>query len=166
MEITNRTNSTSEHIWFLEYAIGSVSNRNHLCELNKFPEIAKTNQGGEVYRSMFLYSPDIVEHVKEHGTVTGYDGTQGIDKIVIDIDYVKEDNGDEKTVAKVIDVIDKMSDLLITEEHYNLWFSGTGFHVHLGNVYGFEPSNNLAKQVRATMQRDFGDYLDNIYDGR
>ena len=166
METTNRGSTLPEHTWFLEYAIGSVSNRNNLCELKQFPEVAKVNQGGEVYRSMFLYSPDIVDHVKEHGTVTGYNGIQGIDKIVIDIDYVKEDSGDEKTVAKVIDVIDKMSDLMIMEEHYNLWFSGTGFHVHLGNVYGFEPSNNLAKQVRATMQRDFGDYLDNIYDGR
>ena len=44
----------------------------------------------------------------------------------------------------------------IGNELIQLWFSGSGFHIHIPNIYGFEPSNNIAKIVRATLQRDFG----------
>ena len=155
--------------WYVEYATGSVSNRNHLCELDKFSSIAQENQGGEVYRSMFLYHESIVDFVKKNNTVTGFNGEQGVDKLVIDIDYVKDgtqDNGGLKTINNVVKMIDEMEKKLITSEYYNIWFSGTGFHIHLSNVYDFEDSNIVAKQVRATMQRDFGEYMDNIYDSR
>tara|TARA_X000001388_G_scaffold52188_1_gene37894 strand:- start:18918 stop:20741 length:1824 start_codon:yes stop_codon:yes gene_type:complete len=153
--------------WYLEYAVSAISNRNHLCKLNDFPSIASKNKGSEIYRSMFLYDSDIVDFVTKNGTVTGFNGVQGVDKLVIDIDYVKNDNDNgNQTKNKVLDVIDNMTKLLIEPEHYNIWFSGKGFHIHLGNVYGFEDSNTLSKQVRATMQRDFGEHIDIIYDSR
>tara|TARA_R100001082_G_scaffold1842_1_gene1682 strand:- start:2562 stop:4385 length:1824 start_codon:yes stop_codon:yes gene_type:complete len=153
--------------WWVEYATTSVSNRNHLCKLEEFPSIAAQHQNLEIYRSMFLYDADIVEFVAKNDTVTGFNGVQGVDKLVIDIDYIKNDNNmGNETRLKVLDVIDKMEKLLIQPEHYNIWFSGKGFHIHLGNVYGFEDSNQVAKQVRATMQRDFGEYIDIIYDSR
>jgi len=153
--------------WWVEYATTSVSNRNHLCKLEEFPSIAAQHQNLEIYRSMFLYDADIVEFVAKNDTVTGFNGLQGVDKLVIDIDYIKNDNNmGNETRLKVLDVIDKMEKLLIEPEHYNIWFSGKGFHIHLGNVYGFEDSNQVAKQVRATMQRDFGEHIDIIYDSR
>ena len=153
--------------WWVEYATTSVSNRNHLCKLEEFPSIAAQHQNLEIYRSMFLYDADIVEFVAKNDTVTGFNGVQGVDKLVIDIDYIKNDNNmGNETRLKVLDVIDKMEKLLIQPEHYNIWFSGKGFHIHLGNVYGFENSNQVAKQVRATMQRDFGEHIDIIYDSR
>ena len=153
--------------WWVEYATTSVSNRNHLCKVTDFPEIASKHQNLEIYRSMFLYHEDIVDFVAKNGSVTGFNGLQSIDKLVIDIDYVKNDNdmGNE-TRNKVLDVINNMEKLLIQPDQYNIWFSGKGFHIHLGNVYGFEESNQLAKQVRATMQRDFGEQIDIIYDSR
>ncbi len=153
--------------WWLEYAVKSISNRNNLCKLEDFPKIASKNQNAEIYRSMFLYHSDIVDFVAENNTVTGFNGIQSVDKLVIDIDYIKNDNNEgNQTKAKVIDVINKMSQLSIKPEHYNIWFSGKGFHIHVGNVYGFKDSNQIAKQVRATMQRDFGDLIDIIYDSR
>ena len=153
--------------WWVEYATTSVSNRNHLCKANEFPAIAAQHQNLEIYRSMFLYHEDIVEFVAKNGTVTGFNGLQSVDKLVIDIDYIKNDNNmGNETRLKVLDVIDNMEKLLIQPEHYNIWFSGKGFHIHLGNVYGFEDSNQVAKQVRATMQRDFGEHIDIIYDSR
>ena len=153
--------------WYLEYATGSVSNRNQLCKVEEFPDIARKNAGKEIYRSMFLYAPDIVPFVAENETVTGFNGVQAIDKIVIDVDYVKDrEDGGEATKKAVYKLQDKMVSLGIQDNHYQIWFSGTGFHIHLANVYGFEPSINIAKQVRATMQRDFGDCIDLIYDSR
>ena len=46
--------------WYVEYAIGSVANRNHIIEKEQFPEIVKVNLGEEVYRSMFLYDEGIL----------------------------------------------------------------------------------------------------------
>ena len=153
--------------WYLEYATTNISNRNNLCKLEDFPKIASNHKNAEIYRSMFLYDEDIVDFVAKNGTVTGFNGIQGVDKLVIDIDYIKNDNDNgNQTRNKVRDVIDDMTKSLIGQEHYNIWFSGKGFHIHLGNVYGFEDSNDIAKQVRATMQRDFGEHIDIIYDSR
>ena len=155
--------------WYVEYAVGSVANRNKFCTLNEFTKIARNAMGQEIYRSMFLYHEDINEYVKTNGTGNGYNGIQNIDKIVIDIDYVKDgtlDNGGLKTINNVVNIIDEMTKKTIEPEHYTIWFSGTGFHIHLANVYGFQPSNTIAQQVRITMQRDFGNYIDLIYDPR
>ncbi len=153
--------------WYIEYATGDVSNRNQLCKINDFSKIAKNNINKEIYRSMFLYDESIVPYLEKNETVTGFNGEQSIDKIVIDIDLIKNDNDKgNQTRKKVLDVTDAMEKLLIDPLHYNIWFSGRGFHIHLANVYGFKDSNTLAKQVRATMQRDFGKHIDLIYDSR
>ena len=108
--------------WWLEYAVRSISNRNNLCKLDDFPKIASKNQNAEIYRSMFLYHSDIVDFVADNNTVTGFNGIQSVDKLVIDIDYIKNDNNQgNQTKAKVLDVIDKMSKLAIKPEHYNLF---------------------------------------------
>ena len=78
--------------WYLEYATGSISNRNQVCKVNEFPSIVKDNIGKEIYRSMFLYDKTIVEFLNKNQTVVGFNGLQSIDKIVIDIDYIINDN--------------------------------------------------------------------------
>ena len=55
--------------WYVEYATGSVSNRNQVCKISDFSKIAKTAAGSEIYRSMFLYDETIVNHLKENKTV-------------------------------------------------------------------------------------------------
>ena len=50
--------------WYVEYAVGSVANRNKFCTLNEFTKIARNAMGQEIYRSMFLYHEDINEYVK------------------------------------------------------------------------------------------------------
>ena len=153
--------------WYIEYATGSISNRNQLCKINEFAEIAKNNIGKEIYRSMFLYDETIVDFVSKNQTVVGFNGVQSIDKLVVDVDYIINDNElGNQTRKKVMDVVDVMEKLTIDPTHYNLWFSGKGFHIHLANVYEFKDSNQIAKQVRATMQRDFGEHIDLIYDSR
>ena len=77
--------------WYLEYAVRNISNRNHLCKLDEFPMIASKNRHVELYRSMFLYEPTIVDYVSKNDTVTGFNGVQSMDKLVIDIDYIKND---------------------------------------------------------------------------
>ena len=157
--------------WYVEYAIANVFNRNQVVNIESFSDIVKKSIGKEIYRSMYLYSEDIVEYLKLNNTVVGFDGVQSVDKLVIDIDYAKSpdrNKAGKQTIDNVFKVISIMDELGITEQHYNVWFSGTGFHVHLADVYGFpeQISKNLAYQVRSTMQRDFKNEIDNIYDSR
>lgn len=157
--------------WYVEYAIANVSNRNQVIEEPLFNQLVMDNIGKEIYRSMYLYGEDIVPYIEEHKTVVGYDGIQAVDKLVIDIDHAKSPDrltADQMTINNVNDVLSVLTELGIDKQHYNIWFSGTGFHIHLANVYGFkeQKSKDLAYQVRSTMQRDFGTTIDHIYDSR
>lgn len=157
--------------WYIEYAIGNVSNRNQVMDVNAFSQAVSDNSGKEMYRSMYLYDETIVPYLKENNTVVGFNGIQSVDKLVIDIDHAKspdKETAGTMTIDNVKDVIAIMQEMGIQEEHFNLWFSGTGFHIHLANVYGFKDkvSKDLAYQVRSTMQRDFGTAIDHIYDSR
>ncbi len=157
--------------WYIEYAIGNVSNRNQVMDVNAFSQAVSDNSGKEMYRSMYLYDETIVPYLKQNNTVVGFNGLQSVDKLVIDIDHAKspdKETAGTMTIDNVKDVIAIMQEMGIQEEHFNLWFSGTGFHIHLSNVYGFKDkvSKDLAYQVRSTMQRDFGTAIDHIYDSR
>ena len=150
--------------YLIEYAINTVANRNKFCTVAEFKDVLNKNKGREIYRSMFLYEPDeIKKHHAEHGTVARYNGKQAVDKLYIDVDLEGQKQGDA-TIEKVGNLVNDILELGVKEEHINVWFSGRGFHIHLPNIYGFEPSSSIAAQVKATMQRDFAKYIDNIYD--
>ena len=150
--------------YLIEYAINTIANRKKFCTLADFKDVLNKNKGRELYRSMFLYHPDeINKHFEENGSVAKYNGKQAIDKLYIDVDLEGQKQGDE-TINKVGNLVNDILALGVKHEHINVWFSGRGFHIHLPDIYGFEPSSSIAAQVRATMQRDFAKYIDNIYD--
>ena len=150
--------------YLIEYAINTIANRKKFCTLADFKDVLNKNKGRELYRSMFLYHPDeINKHFEENGSVAKYNGKQAIDKLYIDVDLEGQKQGDE-TISKVGNLVNDILALGVKHEHINVWFSGRGFHIHLPDIYGFKPSSSIAAQVRATMQRDFAKYIDNIYD--
>ena len=150
--------------YLIEYAINTVANRKKFCTLSDFKNVLNKNKGREIYRSMFLYDPDeITKHVEENNSVARYNGKQAIDKLYIDIDLEGQKQGDV-TINKVGMLVNDILELGVKHEHINVWFSGRGFHLHLPDIYGFKPSSSIAAQVKATMQRDFAKYIDNIYD--
>ena len=149
--------------WYVEYAIGSVANRNHIVEKEQFPEIVKVNLGEEVYRSMFLYDEGILDHVKENKTVSNYQGVQSIDRILFDIDK-KEDGS--VALYNTSKFIDELHDKEVSYEAISLWFSGRGFHVVIPDYYNFEPNERLAEQVKLSLTKDWSDVIDPIYDSK
>jgi len=155
--------NTNLNDWYVEYAIGTVANRMFICNLQDFPTVIKENQGSEIYRSMFLYDESVEKYVEKAETISGFNGLKYIDKIVLDIDLKGEAHGNE-AIQDVLRLIEKLNTKGIPDEIVNVWFSGRGFHIHIPNVYKFEPSENIDKVVRASIQRDFGEYVDIIYD--
>jgi len=153
--------------WIVEYATGSVANRHQLCDVKEWPSIlqSKISTKQEIFRSMFLYDESIKDHVLETGSVSQFNGERYIDNIILDVDPQgnAQWKGDEarETVLKLIDAMNGKG---IGNEIIQVWFSGRGFHVHIPNVYGFEPTPSLDRKVRASIARDFGKYVDLIYD--
>lgn len=149
--------------WYLEFAVGSVSNRGIINKAEFLPKIIQANKGREFYRSMFLYDESVNDYVKENNSISNFKGIKYINTIILDIDLKGQGQGD-KTIEHVLELVDVLNGKGIGNELINIWFSGTGFHIHIPNVYQFEPSSNLDKIVRASIKRDFGDYVDIIYD--
>jgi len=149
--------------WYLEYAIGKVAHRGNICKASEFKDIVKNNLGKEIYRSMFLYDESVIDFVKENGTISNFKGIRTINTIIFDLDLQGELQAD-LLVDRVLEMVDVLNGFGIGNELINIWFSGKGFHIHIPNVYQFEPSKNLDKIVRASIKRDFGQYVDIIYD--
>ena len=148
--------------YYVEVAIGDVSARNTVVQFNELYEIVKKNIGKEIYRSMFLYTEEIADHIAKSGSIKNYEGIQAVDRIVFDIDKSSEDGDEVKN--KTFQVYSKLIELGAKKEHVNIWFSGRGFHVVIPNLYGFKPSTYLAREVKSTIVRDFKDMVDLIYD--
>ena len=150
--------------YYVEVAIGDVSSRNQVVPYNEVGRIVDGNIGKEVYRSMFLYQKDIKDHIKDTGSIKGYRGVQAIDKIVFDVDKGADESTDIKQETNKL--MKKLVKLGCKTEHINIWFSGRGFHIVIPDLYGFKPSANIAREVKSTIARDFGNSIDLIYDSK
>tara|TARA_R100000808_G_C2154501_1_gene165488 strand:- start:1459 stop:3246 length:1788 start_codon:yes stop_codon:yes gene_type:complete len=150
--------------YYVEVAIGDVSSRNQIIPYNQVPKIIDANIGKEFYRSMFLYKKDVKDHIEKTGSIKEYKGVQAIDRIVFDVDKSTDDNVDIKRQTSLL--IKKLVDLGCNRDYISIWFSGRGFHLTIPDLYGFKPSANIAREVKATIARDFGKMADLIYDSK
>ena len=57
-----------------------------------------------------------------------------------------------------------IDDLSIDEDHILIWYSGTGFHIEIPDLFGFTPSTTLPSTVKETLTSLFPE-CDSIYDG-
>tara|TARA_Y100000356_G_scaffold71115_1_gene58598 strand:+ start:1578 stop:3347 length:1770 start_codon:yes stop_codon:yes gene_type:complete len=145
---------------FIELAVGSVSNRAFAIEPDTLSKYLKPNQ--ELYRSLFVLDDTAFNHFKDQKTIKSYKGNFSLDKIVFDIDKGK--NSGEDTVLRTKHFIEALFDMGLNRDLIRVWFSGRGFHVEIPDVYGFEPSTKLPYIVKLTLDDQFGDMIDNIYD--
>jgi len=150
--------------YYVEVAVGDVSSRNQVVPYNEVGKVVDSNIGKEVYRSMFLYQKDIKDHIEDTGSIKGYRGVQAIDKIVFDVDKGTDESTDIKQQTNKL--MKKLVELGCKTEHISIWFSGRGFHVVIPDLYGFRPSADIAREVKATIARDFGKSIDLIYDSK
>ena len=145
---------------FIELAVGSVSNRAFAIEPDTLSKYLKPNQ--ELYRSLFVLDDTAFNHFKDQKTIKSYKGNFSLDKIVFDIDKGK--NSGEDTVLRTKHFVEALFDMGLHRDLIRVWFSGRGFHVEIPDVYGFEPSTKLPYIVKLTLDAQFGDMIDNIYD--
>ncbi len=148
--------------YFIEIAIGRISDRNIIIpekDLGKaITQARKTD--GELYRSMYSFDEEILEHMKIKKTIRSYRGNFYINDIVIDID--KGTNKDEFVHGQAREFIQTLyEDWKIDYEAMKIWYSGRGYHVTIPNIFAFTPSNFLPTECINTMKEHF-DFIDTM----
>ena len=148
---------------YLEIVEGSVANRNVICDLNTYKETEKRYMFSqkELYRSYYTFDDELRKYVSNNTSVKNFTGKSYINKIILDVD--KGTRNCEELRNYVIQCIEKVINIGIKKEHINVWYSGSGYHLELLNVFGFKPSNKLDEQVKFTLTKHF-DFADSIYD--
>ena len=148
---------------YLEIVEGSVANRNVICDLNTYKKTEKRYMFSqkELYRSYYTFDDELRKYVSNNTSVKNFTGKSYINKIILDVD--KGTRNCEELRNYVIQCIEKVINIGIKKEHINVWYSGSGYHLELLNVFGFKPSNKLDEQVKFTLTKHF-DFADSIYD--
>ena len=145
---------------YIEVAIGSTINRNQAIDVN---QLHKYVTGEKLYRSYYTFNADFPKHLETFKTVKSFKGKCYLDRIILDID--KGDNSDEYVLDRTRESIRNMIDgLEIPESYIQPWFSGSGYHIHLPDIFGFEASKDLPSIVKETLTRYFPEADTNIYD--
>jgi hypothetical protein len=146
----------------VEIVSGNIANRNDVATLDIYTRMEKENAWkGEMYRSHYSFDETFYDFVKKNKTVKGFDGLCYVDRIIIDIDRgeIEESSFQQYVTNCIDDLIDKG----VYNDDINVWFSGTGYHIELLNIFGFQPSKNVHEKVRCTMKEHYN-FGDTIYD--
>lgn len=104
----------------------------------------------DVYLSMFRFTDEIQQYIKENSTIRGYEGMAFSDWLYIDIDDSDLEGARRKTIATMQNIEDAGIDLATCRA----WFSGSkGFHLAIPSLYFFpHPSTDLPKRFRRMAQ--------------
>jgi energy-coupling factor transporter ATP-binding protein EcfA2 len=146
----------------VEVVSGGIANRNDVSSIDIYSKMEKQNAWqGEMYRSHYSFDETFYDFVKSNKTVKGFDGLCYVDRIIVDID--RGDIEESSFQNYVINCIDELIDKGVYNDDINIWFSGTGYHIELLNVFGFQPSKNVHDKVKCTMAEHFS-FGDTIYD--
>jgi len=136
----------------IEIADGGVSHRGKFIEEKMLVKHIRSNN--ELFRSYFSFDDKIKQHILGgRKTAAGFVGNFHLPYIVFDIDK------GENTLEATLDKTRLLANTLIKdwelEDNIQVWFSGTGFHIHLPDIFGFKPSKDLPATVKATLEAVF-----------
>ena len=150
---------------YVEIASGHITNRGRADKISNLPNlIGDTKDLHELYHSWYAFDEDIHHHLDGQKSISSFKGSYYLDKIVLDLDKKSlSDNDFIQWVRYFVDT-ELINDLGIDKKHIQVWFSGTGFHIVLPDLFGFTPSVTLPFSVKNTLQDVFPD-CDSIYDG-
>lgn len=132
----------------VELAYGTPSGRGIVLPHSKIGTYTKLARetGNELYRSLFMFEEDILEHFKVKKTIRSYHGNAHMEKLLLDIDAGAND---DETMRRVEQTLARLHALGITP---TIWFSGTGFHLTCNDPFHIDPSRDLPLVLRNTLE--------------
>ena len=145
---------------YIEIAVGSVSNRAIAIPPRDLYKYIKPDT--ELYRSLFTLDDTAFEHFRDQKTIRSYRGKFSLDRIILDVD--KGRNSGDHTMTQTKELVTQIIEMGCDPQYIRIWFSGRGFHIDIPNLYGFVPDKDLPSIVKLTINNDFGNMVDNIYD--
>jgi hypothetical protein len=142
---------------YVEIAIGSPSSRGTLVSVEDYWNILyEQSPGVAMYRSVFLYDEEAIKFINKSGSIKNFVGKRYIDEVPIDIDRGQQTN--EYTQQQAQFVLFELQELGLKDENYQIYFSGTGYHINIsGKCFNIEPSADLPYVLKQTM-KDLIDY--------
>ena len=149
---------------YCEIAMGLVSNRGLAIPVAQLgAHVVRARElGQELYRSWYTFDEGLVEHLQKYKTIRLYKGMVYLDRITFDIDKGK--NTDQTVLDHARMFAEMLSEDWIDDPvNIQCWYSGTGYHIVIPDIFGFEPSPTLPETVRATLTKHFP-AADDIYD--
>jgi archaellum biogenesis ATPase FlaH len=150
---------------YVEVASGSVSNRGKVMQLSELHDfISKSEEDREIYYSWYCFDVNLKNHIEKTNTIQNFKGVYSINQIILDFD--KADLSDEQLIELMKYFIsdELVNNYAVPDDYYTIWYSGTGFHIHLADCFGFGSDIHLPNVLKTTMAEVFPQ-ADNIYDG-
>ncbi len=131
--------------------------QSHTNKIVPQSELKMSPRNFEAYCSLFGYDQDIVEFVKLHDTVSGYNGDYYLRTFFFDIDCkdLAQAQDSAMELIKRLNIAYK-----INPNHVIIYFSGgKGFHIGLSDKLfgGFDPSNDLPDKTKFLAYQLSGD---------
>ena len=150
---------------FVEVASGSVSNRGNVMQLSELHDfIEKAGSDREIYYSWYCFDVNLKHHLDKTKTIQNYKGAYDMNQIILDFDKANLDNQQLLDLMRYFVDDELINNHRIPDDYYTVWYSGTGFHIHLANCFGFTSDVYLPGIVKSTMI-DLFPQADNIFDG-
>lgn len=132
-----------------------------VSDLGKYIPQART-KGLSLFRSYYRFDAEMVQHFDLNKSAKGFKGKAYVDRIKFDIDRGKET--DQQVLERARAFVKRLSDdYPVPQTHIRTFFSGSGYHIEIPDIFGFEPSEGLALVVSNTF-KDLFPEADNIYD--
>ena len=150
---------------YVEVAAGQISKRGLVCKRNAVQTMLKSlKKTDEFFHSWYSFDKELESHIHDTGSIANFKGVHSLDEIILDYDLGNLTDSQLLELVRFAVQEDMINHYTIPQDWIQPWFSGTGFHVHLPNLFGFLPSTTLPSVVRATLTKYFSE-ADNIYDG-
>lgn len=146
---------------YIEIALGAFTNRGKILPENELGSYIKKAQELELplFRSYFSYDEKVLNHLGK--TLRAYPGTVYINTLIFDID--KAGDKDVHLHLRAKDFVQNLIDNWdLDEDTIKTWYSGSGFHIEIPNIFEFPPSQHT-EAIKQTLTHYFPQG-DNIYD--
>ena len=143
---------------YVEIAAGHISKRGLVCKKSEvYKTLSKIKKQDELFHSWYSFDKELESHIHDTGSIANFKGVYHIDEIILDYDL--GNLAEEQLLELVRFAIheDMLNHYTIPKEWIQPWYSGTGFHVTLPDLFGFTPSTTLPFSVRATLESVFPD---------
>lgn len=146
---------------YIEIALGAFTNRGKIIPETELESYIKKAQELELplFKSYFSYDEKVLQHIGK--TLRAYPGTVYVDTLIFDID--KAGDKDSYVHLRTKDFVQNLIDSWeLDEDTIGIWYSGTGFHVEIPNIFQFPPTTDT-DAIKRTLTHYFPQG-DNIYD--